>query len=226
MATFDLALVLQALTRLDIELVRLQSHADRLNAPWAGGPAMVALYDVLRRVSSAMRELRERVLDTTPSDAVDLREGALQARIVVTTLQLSELQAAESTVSREFWMMTRHFDRVVDVAIVLNRELGRVNAEYAAEKKQLLSCGASESHHEAIALIERAERAVDAIGQEPSLACFLAAGASVSAERFRSACRTIAMLLGVPLAPERGLFLVHDAKDRSFTDSPEGECDV
>jgi len=216
-ATFDLALVLQALTRLDIELVRLQSHADRLNAPWAGGPAMVALYDVLRRVSSAMRELRERVLDTTPSDAVDLREGALQARIVVTTLQLSELQAAE---------LTRHFDRVVDVAIVLNRELGRVNAEYAAEKKQLLSCGASESHHEAIALIERAERAVDAIGQEPSLACFLAAGASVSAERFRSACRTIAMLLGVPLAPERGLFLVHDAKDRSFTDSPEGECDV
>ena len=227
MAALDLAFVLEALTRLDLELVRLQNQADRLSAPWAGGTAMVALYVVLRRVSSAMRELRESVLDsTTPSKTVDLREAALQARIVVTSLQLSELQAAESTVPREFWHSTRHFDGVLDVAIVLNRELGRVNAEYVAQKKRLTARDPSESYDPALALVERAERAVDAIGQEPSLACFLAAGASVSAERFRSACRTIAILLSVPLAPQRRVFFVDDAKHRSLTDSPEGECDV
>jgi hypothetical protein len=225
-AALDLALVLEALTRLDLELVRLQRHANGVetsHSPWS---AMAPLHEILRRVSLAMRELRERVLDSaTPSTALELREAAFQARIVVTTLQLAQLQATESTVPREFWTTTRHFSRVVDVAVALNRELGRVNAEYIAEKKKLAHSSDS-SHHAAVDLVERAERAVDAIGDEPSLACFLAAGASVSAEQFRSSCRMIATLLGVPLAPQRGLFALHETKRGPMSGSPEGDCDV
>lgn len=188
-------------------------------------PAMSAFHEVLRRVSIAMRELRERVLDgATPSSALDLREASLQARIVVTTLQLAELQAAEATVPQEFWSTTRKFTCVVDVAVAINRELGRVSATYFAEKK--LARESTDAHHHAIELLERAEHELDRIGAEPSLACFLAAGGSVSAERFRSSCRMIAVLLGVPLAPQHGLFVVHDINRRPTTTSTEGGCDV
>ncbi|MGH7057563.1 MAG: hypothetical protein ACREFZ_06705, partial [Acetobacteraceae bacterium] len=53
--------------------------------------------------------------------------------------------------------------------------------------------------------IERVERGLADLGKDPDLACFLAAGASVASERFRTACRALAAVLDVPLAPPAAL---------------------
>jgi hypothetical protein len=52
-----------------------------------------------------------------------------------------------------------------------------------------------------IAAVAAAERELLLIGKHDDLASFLAVGASLTSEEFRTACRVIAALLDVALAP-------------------------
>lgn len=187
---------------------------------------MAPFRQVPRRVSSSMQVLRKRGLDSaSPSSATELREATLQTRIIVTTLQLDALNASEESVPDGFWKATRPFASVVDIAILINRQLGRVSAEYAASKKQLRQLQLASFNDQLADLIATAETGLDAIGREPSITCFLAARASVRDERCRSACRMIAMPLGGALPPQHGLSATHDSSPRC-DGAPKGECNV
>lgn len=128
-------------------------------------------------------------------DAIALREDALRDRCIEILFQLCELKAAAPQIPSHICDSKRGLP-VDDVCMRIACAVGRVMASYSAERERALA-----ERRETIAL-GLAEQAIEDIGRLPDVACVLAVGASLQSERVRQACRNIAALVGLWLAPD------------------------
>jgi len=203
-AATDLPLVLEAVGQLDHELVRLTRQAAVLTGPLAPRDHVATIANLRRaldRANHAMRSMRERVLDSATELTVDRFESAFRARTLVLQIQLQTLKILEQEVAHRLWPSSGRFQSVDDVSVFLLAQIGRLNAGWS-EARRLLTGKASEPDHRAlIAAVETAERDLIAIGKDHDMISFVAAGASLTCEDFRTACRVIAALLDIALAP-------------------------
>lgn len=161
--------------------------------------------------------VRERVLDSTSELSVDRRESSYRARAVVLRLQLQELRLAESEVVQHLWPAPGRFHSLDDMSSFVCDRIGRVNAGLVTARHEV----AKDDHRALIAAVAKAEYQLVEIGRDHDLVCFLAAGAAMTSPRFRTACRVIAALLGVPLATERSPALALDPPASDATSNSE-----
>jgi hypothetical protein len=203
-AATDLPLVLEAVGQLDQELTRLTRQAAALAAPLAAPDHVSTIANLrraLERATRAMNSMRERVLDSATELTVDRFESAFRARTIVLQIQLQTLKLVEPQVAHRLWPSTGRFQSVDDVSVFLLDKIGRLNAGWS-EARRLLKNGDAEPDYRAlIAAVATAEHELIAVGKNSDLISFLAAGASLTSEDFRTACRVIAALLDVGLAP-------------------------
>lgn len=200
-AASDLPLVLQAVGELDRELTQLTRHASVLDTPVPTRDYATILRKLrasVGRTSHAMGLVQERVLDSTSELSVDRLASSYRGRAVVLRLQLQELRLTEPEVVQHLWPAPGRFHSLDDMSSFVCDRIGRVNAGLVAARHD----AAKDDHRALVAAVAKAEHQLLEIGRDNDLVCFLAAGAAMTSPRFRTACRVIAALLGVPLAPE------------------------
>jgi len=173
-----------------------------LVGPALGGriSTVATLHTGIDRAHRAMHALRERILDSSLELTVERFEGAFRARAVVLQVQLQDLKRAEPEVAHRLWPAGR-FTSCVEFSSFLLDRIGRVNADWLDDRRDASERDEQLSHRRLIAAIAKAERALIAIGNDCDVISLLAVGASVTSTRFHTACRVIAALLAVPLAP-------------------------
>jgi hypothetical protein len=203
-AATDLPLVLEAVGQLDQELTRLTRHAAALAGPLSPrdrASTVTSLRAALDRANDAIRSMRDRVLEGATELTVERFESAFRARTIVVQIQLQALKHAEPEVAHRLWPAPGRFQSVDALSSFLLDRIGRLNATWSEERRELKSRGDNAEYRALIAAVVTAERALIAIGTDSDLISFLAVGASLTCEEFRVACRVIAALLDVPLAP-------------------------
>jgi len=201
-AASDLPLVLEAVGHLDHELSNLSRSVSMLGGAASDGhvSTVATLHTGVDRAHRAMYALRDRILDSSLELSMERFEGAFRARSAVLQVQLQLLKRAESEVTHRLWPSGRFTSFVEFSAFLLDR-LGRVNAGWIADRCEASADDEQVDHRKLIAAVAKAERALIAIGNDCDVISLLAVGASVTSTRFRTACRMIAALLSVPLAP-------------------------
>jgi hypothetical protein len=203
-AATDLPLVLEAVGQLDHELVRLTRQAAVLAGPLAPRDHVATVTNLRRaldRANRAMHSMRERVLDSATELTVDRFEQAFRARTIVLQIQLQTLKIVEPEVAHRMWPSGGRFQSVDDVSVFLLAQIGRLNASWSETRRSIKSKKVEPDFRALIAAVATAERDLIAIGKDHDLISFLAAGASLTCDDFRTACRVIAALLDIALAP-------------------------
>jgi hypothetical protein len=176
--------VLEQLLHLERELALVQARLTELML--GGGRDLEPLTLIVGHVVSTVALLRERVLESAVAEpTVERRSSALHSRLCIVAMQLHELAASEPDVAAPLWTAGR-FRSVRDLVEYVTAALAHIDASQLG----------------AMPAIDAAEAAWNALGGSADLSCFLAAGASVACVRFRNACRMLAGVLGVALAPE------------------------
>lgn len=123
------------------------------------------------------------------------RESEVLGRCVRVLLHAAALKLAARELPEGFWSAESVFTSVDDVVSDVSARLKRALDEYRAPPMD------GQPGTRCIGLVE-IERSILAIGRDPAIACFLAAGASIRSRRVREACRGLAALLGLALAPD------------------------
>ncbi len=123
------------------------------------------------------------------------RESEVLGRCVRVLLHVAALKLAADELPEGFWHAESVFSSVDDVARDVTVRIKHALDDYRASPLD-------EQHQTRCTVLVEIERSLIAIGRDPAIACFIAAGASVRSRRVREACRGLAALLGLALAPE------------------------
>lgn len=123
------------------------------------------------------------------------RESEVLGRCVRVLLHVAALKLAADELPEGFWRAETVFTSVDDVARDVSARIKHALDEYRA-------LPIDGQHGTRCTVLVEIERSLFAIGRDPAIACFLAAGASVRSRRVREACRGLAALLGLALAPD------------------------
>ena len=203
-AASDLPLVLEAVGNLDQELERLTRHASALGASLTAHDQRAAaskLYKAITRATYAARSIRNSVLDSATELTIDRFASAFRARTVVIQIQLKVLAHVEPQIAHRLWPSPGRFTSVAEVGAFLLEGLGRANAQWHDGRRAIHADEGGAAHNLLLVAAASAERCVIELGRDTDLALFLAAGASLTCDEFRTPCRVLAALLDVPLAP-------------------------
>jgi hypothetical protein len=206
-APFHLALVLDAVAQLHLQLTTALGHADVLVAN--SEPAADEFRGMRRSLEDATA-LVHRLAWCVMSDAVieieSHRETTLRDRAAAVVMQLAELRLAEPEMrGHGNELFPGRFHGLADVTVyVLSRiteiNEARIRARLAAESStDGLDIGHVPRADAYKLALDRIERGFAKIGHDADLQCFLQHGARVRSTSLRIACRTIAILLDVPI---------------------------
>lgn len=201
--TSDLPLVLEAVEALGAELARLTQQATSLGGVLSARERAATVTKLRRAQASVNRALaavRDSVLESADELSIERFESAFRARSIVLQLQLQRLKQIEPQVAHRLWPASGRFKSVDDVSAFVLDRIGRLNAAWSEERRGVRQNHSPDSPT-LIAAVARAEHALIAIGKDSDVASFLAVGASLTCEEFRTPCRVIAALLAVALAP-------------------------
>jgi len=201
-STVLVPLLLEAVEQLDAELLRIHRGTCAVAAsPGEHLATVTNLSRAVKRASRALRSVRENVLDSAAELTIDRFESAFRARTIVLQLQLQTLKQLEPQVAHRLWPASGRFQSVDDVREFLLDRIGRLNAHWAEDRRAHARDDERPGYRVLVAAVAKAERALTAIGEDSDVISFLAVGASLTCEDFRTACRVIAALLDVQLAP-------------------------
>jgi hypothetical protein len=192
-------LVLEAVEQLQAELVRIH-HNVRAVAAWpqSSEAEIASIRACLRRASAVTRGIQDHVLELGGDGEADaLRASSLRSRGIVIAIQLSELERAARGLYED--PPSRRFPDAFAFKDFVLGEVGRINASWIAEAKQDEASDLARERD----LLARAEAAYAALGRDPDVAEFLAWGIHRQSFVFRSVCRVLAALLGVPRPANR-----------------------
>lgn len=179
----QLGVVVDGISIVEQQLALLRARADVLASCGDANTEIDSLRRLVTHALDALASLRECAIEGAfAGDSLGGRAAELRARANVLVGQLQVLSDASCAAAAPLWP-TGRFRSMRDVVACVVAGLARVDLT---------------SHESAF---DAAERAFYAIGMDADLACFLAAGASMAMPRLRAACRVIAALLGVALAP-------------------------
>jgi hypothetical protein len=195
-------LVLEAVVRLDHELTSALGHLDLLRS------RTTELLNTLRArictVVDATREVRERVLACGDETAIEDGESVLHARAALVAVQLAELREVERELAPTALEPEARFRTVPELSAYLLDHIGRVNARWLQERRDLKAAPHDDASYNAHyhVVLDNAEHGFAAIGKDPDVRRFLRIGSFSDSKRFRLACRTIATALDLPSVPE------------------------
>ena len=201
-----LATALEVVATLDSDLTTALGHANTVGAATcAEARSLWELRRSLERSVTSTRDLREELLGVQGDASEHYKEVALRERTAAIVTRLADLALAEYEPNGDELYRGR-FRRLVDVSTHVLDQIGTVNeacfrARVGAEgwrdddnSAERLSRG--DAYSTALA---SAHDAFLAIGRDEDLSRFLRAGAAVTSEPFRTACRAIATLLDVDM---------------------------
>ncbi|MGN6105485.1 MAG: hypothetical protein ACTHU0_10305 [Kofleriaceae bacterium] len=131
---------------------------------------------------------------TEATSSIERWESALRVRCAIIAQKLVDLTIAERDLLDCRWPSSA-FASASDLSTYVSSAVRRAKAAYRSDRRR-------NTGTEALHAVVAAESSIDAIGREPAVVAFLLWGSSVEAERFRLACRMLAVLLDVSPATE------------------------
>jgi hypothetical protein len=206
--SFNLPLVLEAVAQLEVEVSNIGRCSDDLvtSASVVAAPVTVLkIRGAHRRAERAIDTLRSRLLDDASDEpSREHREWTFRARAIVLALQMPELKRYEREVGTRLWPARGRFASIAELCSYILERIGEINGRWLVDRRAIdvVGCDGEAARERAyLGALTEAERGLCNIGMEPDVACLLAAGAAMSSVGFRTACRVVAALLGVSLAP-------------------------